>query len=69
VADIGESASFFRQRLGRPYVTQGRVIILSRDFAGTAGPPAGLTEFDLTECAYGIITGAGKAPGARARCG
>jgi hypothetical protein len=61
VADISEPAPFFRQRLGRPPVTQGRVVILNRDFAGTAGLPTRLTEFDETECGYGIITGTGKA--------
>lgn len=60
VADIAEPTPFFRQRLGRPHVTVGRVVILSRDFAGTAGLLARLTEFDLTECAYGIIIGVGK---------
>ena len=60
VADIAEPTPFFRQRLGRPHVTVGRVVILSRDFAGTARLLARLTEFDLTECAYGIIVGVGK---------
>ncbi len=57
VADIGEPAAFYRQRLGRPHVTQGRVVILNRDFARTAGLRARLTEFNDTDCAYGIITG------------
>jgi hypothetical protein len=60
VADIGEPAAFFRLRLGRPRVTQGRVVILNSDFAGTAALRAHLTEFEETECVYGIITGTGK---------
>jgi hypothetical protein len=60
VAGIGEPAAFYRQRLGRPHVTQGRVVILNRDFAGTAGLRARLAEFDDAECVYGIITGIGK---------
>jgi hypothetical protein len=60
VADIGDPTRFFRQRLGRPHVTVGRVIILSRDFAGTTGVPTRLTEFGVTECAYGIIVGVGQ---------
>lgn len=41
-------------------MTQGQVVILNRDFAGTAGLRARLTEFEETECAYGIIIGTGK---------
>ncbi len=60
VAGIGQPAVFYRQRLGRPHVTQGRVVILNRDFAGTAGLRARLAEFDDAECVYGIINGTGK---------
>jgi hypothetical protein len=50
VADMGEPTRFFRQRLARPHIPQGRVVILSRDFAGTAGLRARLSEFDSIEC-------------------
>jgi hypothetical protein len=63
VGDIGEPAAFFRQRLGRPRVTQGRVVILNRDFAGSAGLRTRLTEFGESECVYGTIIGTGKACG------